>query len=265
GTVAAVGQEPVAASSRPGAESTTVESGAATSAQETPVAVLPDDEGEEVQGSGADTEAQGEEGTPEEEALAEETAGEEGGVEEGGEEETEEALALDTEEADEADGSETPGDPTSNEASGEPERSPEVAEWLRIEVPANIEQMSMGARQIEAQDLRIYARSLHGNGLHRRAETTWRQALEYLPEHPSAIDGLARSIARQGRLDEALAWAQRAIEVSPENPRHYELVGELLEEQERFPEAVAAYERGLELAPRDSRLRHRLARARRSL
>jgi serine/threonine protein kinase/Flp pilus assembly protein TadD len=84
-------------------------------------------------------------------------------------------------------------------------------------------------------------------------------AVAIRPHSGPALNSLGQSLARQGRLDEAIACLVRANEI---NPRYHFELGKLLERHQRSDEAIAVYRQGLEhLSPTDVRLHLQLASA----
>lgn len=69
------------------------------------------------------------------------------------------------------------------------------------------------------------------------------------PDTPPACRLLARVLAVQGRLDEALAACARAIEAAPDDPANACLRAGVLQEQGALGEAMQAYQRALYLDP----------------
>jgi tetratricopeptide (TPR) repeat protein len=66
-----------------------------------------------------------------------------------------------------------------------------------------------------------------------------------------AATGVDRGVelARQGRLNEAIAYFRRVLEVRPDLPRVHHNLGVALAEQARLPQAQASFERAVRLRP----------------
>jgi hypothetical protein len=128
------------------------------------------------------------------------------------------------------------------------------------EVPARYARLSPRVRAQRAERMRIQARREHAHSRYERAYDAWIEALRYAPDDSVSSQGVARSLARLDRMDEAVRWAERAVELAPTDPRAHELLGELFEGAGRLDEARAEYRAGLAAAGRDARLAHRIRR-----
>lgn len=126
-------------------------------------------------------------------------------------------------------------------------------------VPENLRRLGVWQRRQRARDLIRDARSAHARRAYQRAEMLWRDSLSHEPESADASAGLARTLARLARIEEALEWAKRAVRLD-DHPRFRELAGDLLLDLRREDEALAQYRAGLEVAPDDARLRSRIHR-----
>ncbi len=83
-----------------------------------------------------------------------------------------------------------------------------------------------------------------------RAEEICRGHLLMNPASVQHIALLGRSLAKQGRFDEAAAQVGRAIELAPDLPFLHEDLGSVLALQARFEEAIPLFEKALRLEPR---------------
>lgn len=84
------------------------------------------------------------------------------------------------------------------------------------------------------------------------AESDFRQALSYQPDHPQVLNYLGYSlIERREKLDEALAMIERAVEAQPDNGAIVDSLGWGLFVLGRVEEAVAPMERAAALEPVD--------------
>jgi hypothetical protein len=158
-------------------------------------------------------------------------------------------------------------DPPVEPAMVEPEVDPPVIENLPEdsydlvpEAPPEIAALDIWVRRERAAELRRDARNLHVGRLYPQAEAKWRQALVYHPTSDEAASGLARSLARQAKIEEAVRYARLAVDLSPRDARNYELLGDLLLAARDQEGARAQYREGLLHAPGDIRLRSRLRR-----
>ena len=75
---------------------------------------------------------------------------------------------------------------------------------------------------------------------------------------PGALDQ-ARTLAGQGRIAEALPFAQQAARESPDEARAHGLLGGLLNRLERYADAARAHDRAVALDPRSPALRYNRA------
>jgi tetratricopeptide (TPR) repeat protein len=74
-------------------------------------------------------------------------------------------------------------------------------------------------------------------------------ALALAPDTSRARHGLARSLAAQSRLEEALAEGQAALRLSPRDAELHHTVGSIYERLHRFEEAAGAFSSFLNLLP----------------
>ena len=89
-------------------------------------------------------------------------------------------------------------------------------------------------------------------GMYADSETLWRMTLLKNPESWMAHNNLATNLARQGRVDEAIAHFNTTFELNPSHDSaHYNLAN-LLRQLGRTDEAIAQYEKTLEINPRNS-------------
>jgi tetratricopeptide (TPR) repeat protein len=87
------------------------------------------------------------------------------------------------------------------------------------------------------------------DGAYAPAEAAYREALADDPSHLFALRGLAQSLHKQGRFDEALSTYGEAIAREPEFAPDYANRGILLDTMGRHEEALADYMRALALDP----------------
>lgn len=163
--------------------------------------------------------------------------------------------------------------PGAPEPAGEPEPEPEAPAPPVVEEPRRPAEPAMAVspqpdvpeaeRAFRAQQLRIRARQAYMQRDFRRSGQLFRESLE-LDETGDGAEGLARALARQRDLPEALSWARRAVEVEPDDPRNYEILGDLLASGGEDEEALAQYRRGVEVAPGDRDLWNRINALRRA-
>jgi hypothetical protein len=126
--------------------------------------------------------------------------------------------------------------------------------------PASYARLSARTRSLRAERFRTQARREHAHSRYQRAHDAWIEALRYVPNDAVSSQGVARSLARLDRMDEAIAWARRGVDLAPNDPRARELLGELYEDNGRLEDAREQYRAGLAAAGRDARLAHRVRR-----
>lgn len=80
----------------------------------------------------------------------------------------------------------------------------------------------------------------------RDGEAVWRRALAVAPDNHQAHAGLAYSLQRSGRLQEALTHAQQAVSIASTHQGHY-ILGSILYDLGRGPQARAQLERAVAL------------------
>ncbi|MEM9188192.1 MAG: tetratricopeptide repeat protein [Myxococcota bacterium] len=162
-----------------------------------------------------------------------------------------------------ADGSGTSPDGSETSPEG-PEASTDSAAsagFVEPAIPTRLRRIGVWQRRQRARELIREARSAHARRAYPRAENLWRDSLAHEPESADASAGLARTLARLARVDEALEWAKRAVRLD-DDPRYRELAGDLLLDLRREDDALAQYRAGLHVAPNDARLRSRVHRLR---
>ena len=81
------------------------------------------------------------------------------------------------------------------------------------------------------------------------AEAAYRQTLQLRPGDAATLAGWADSLAKLGRVDEAIAAYQEAVQREPDSYIYWVSLGALHEKKQAWQEALAAYERAAALAP----------------
>jgi tetratricopeptide (TPR) repeat protein len=97
--------------------------------------------------------------------------------------------------------------------------------------------------------LTSYADALWAAGQFDEAEKMWRDALAIEPQSSRGRHGLARALASQSKLDDALNEAQAALKLAPRDPEIHHTVGSIYERMHRFEQAAAAYTNYINLLP----------------
>jgi Flp pilus assembly protein TadD len=115
------------------------------------------------------------------------------------------------------------------------------AETLRTQAPR------------DAEALALYGDALWSAGLFDEADASYREALAVTPASPRARFGIARSLATQTRLDDALTEALGAAAASPRDGEIYAAIGEIYERLNRYDEAANAYSNYINLLPNKDR------------
>lgn len=103
------------------------------------------------------------------------------------------------------------------------------------------------------------AASLARNGRVEEAITHFNKTFELNPGHDDAHYNLANVFRRLGRVDEAIAQYEKALEINPRNAlAHYNLAA-VLGPKGRVDEALAHYEKSVEFNPRNVDAQYNLA------
>lgn len=107
----------------------------------------------------------------------------------------------------------------------------------------------------EAVNLESYLRRSEASlrvGDVRHAEAELREALRLAPDHPYSHAALARTLAIQGRFDDAITEMQTALRAKPDLPGGHALLAEALYRASRMEAAAIANEQALRADPSDS-------------
>jgi len=111
--------------------------------------------------------------------------------------------------------------------------------------------VKMGAG--DADVIALYGDALWALGLFEESEQRFRDALALQPDLPRALHGLARSLASEGKSEEALASAQAALRLGSRDAEIHHTVGAIYERMRRYPEATKAYGDYVNLLPNKDR------------
>ena len=90
-------------------------------------------------------------------------------------------------------------------------------------------------------------------GLFDEAHQEFKDALALVPDLSRGHHGLARALASQNKLDEALNEAQLALKLSPRDEEIHHTVGAIFERMRRYEQAAAAYGNYVNLLPNKDR------------
>lgn len=96
------------------------------------------------------------------------------------------------------------------------------------------------------------------SGMHEEAKPHFEKALKIEPDAGGVLNGMARVLKAEGKLNEAIKVWQHMLKVSPgPNAGTYGLADAYLE-QERYKEAVPLLEQLVKSQPNDARLKEKL-------
>jgi Flp pilus assembly protein TadD len=105
----------------------------------------------------------------------------------------------------------------------------------------------------DAESQTLFGDSLWSNGLFDEADRAYHTALELAPGNPRARFGVARSMATQSKLKEALDEALAASAAAPRDGDIHAAIGDIYERMNRFDEAANAYSNYINLLPNKDR------------
>lgn len=104
-----------------------------------------------------------------------------------------------------------------------------------------------------AEVISLHADALWAAGLFDEAEEGFRDALAIEPSLSRGRHGLARALASQSRLDDALVEAQEALRLAPRDAEIHHTVGAIYERMRRYDAAAGAYTNYMNLLPNRDR------------
>ncbi len=105
----------------------------------------------------------------------------------------------------------------------------------------------------DAESITLLGDARWAVGLFDEADRAYADALRLAPESPRARYGVARSLAAQSRLDEALQEALAASAAAPRDGEIHAAIGDIYERLRRFDEAAIAYNNYINLLPNKDR------------
>jgi len=131
------------------------------------------------------------------------------------------------------------------------------AVWMEAIAALSPEEMgetlaALGARLLAEADRQLQSRRFEA------AEYAYRQGLELESDAASALVGLGRAIAQQGRYDEACDCWQQAVVLDPQRIEAYQLQGQTYQFLRDWAAAIEAYQALLHQAPEQGAIHHRL-------
>jgi predicted aspartyl protease len=104
-----------------------------------------------------------------------------------------------------------------------------------------------------ADVMAVHADALWAAGLFDEAHQEFLDALALVPDLSRGRHGLARALASQNKLDEAMNEAQAALKASPRDEEIHHTVGAIFERMRRYEQAAAAYGNYVNLLPNKDR------------
>src|SRR6476659_4624332 len=104
-----------------------------------------------------------------------------------------------------------------------------------------------------AEVIAIHADALWSAGLFDEADQEFRDALAVEPDLSRGHHGLARALASQNKLEDALNEAQMALKLAPRDEEIHHTVGSIFERMRRYEQAAAAYGNYVNLLPNKDR------------
>ncbi len=104
-----------------------------------------------------------------------------------------------------------------------------------------------------ADVIAVHADALWSAGLFDEAHQEFMDALALVPDLSRGRHGLARALASQNKLEEALNEAQLALKLAPRDEEVHHTVGAIFERMRRYEQAAAAYGNYVNLLPNKDR------------
>lgn len=95
----------------------------------------------------------------------------------------------------------------------------------------------------------LHADALWTSGLFQEAEVRYKDALALAPDLARGHHGMARALAAQSKLDQAMEEAQAALRLSPRDLEIHHTVGAIYERMHKYEEAASAYGNYVNLLP----------------
>lgn len=101
--------------------------------------------------------------------------------------------------------------------------------------------------------LAMHADALWSAGLFDESADEFKNALSLQPDLSRGHHGMARALASQNKLEDALNEAQAALKLSPRDEEIHHTVGAIFERMRRYEQAAAAYNNYVNLLPNKDR------------
>ena len=112
---------------------------------------------------------------------------------------------------------------------------------------------AQGPGSASADVLAVHADALWSAGLFDEAHQEFKDALALVPDLSRGHHGLARALASQNKLEDALNEAQVALKLAPRDEEIHHTVGTIFERMRRYEQAAAAYGNYVNLLPNKDR------------
>jgi tetratricopeptide (TPR) repeat protein len=107
----------------------------------------------------------------------------------------------------------------------------------------------VAASPLSPDAIALHADALWTSGLFQEAEARYKDALALDPDLARGHHGMARALAAQSKLDEAMAEAQTALRLAPRDLEIHHTVGAIYERMHKYEEAAGAYSNYVNLLP----------------
>lgn len=105
----------------------------------------------------------------------------------------------------------------------------------------------------DAEATSLYGDALWSVGLFEASERKFQEAMALQPGNARAMHGMARSLAAQNKMDQALFMAQAALAASPRDAEIHHTVGSVYERMRRYEDAANAFSSYVNLLPNKDR------------
>ena len=128
----------------------------------------------------------------------------------------------------------------------------EIRAFLRVAEFSAVYYEAASLRALAPRDpvaLALYGDAVWAAGLLQEAEPAYKDALALNPDEARARHGLARSLAAQSRLADAMTELQAALALMPTDSEFHHTLSSLYRRMNRFPEAADALEQYVRLVP----------------
>lgn len=121
-----------------------------------------------------------------------------------------------------------------------------VAEFSLARVEA---EKLVASAPLSPDAIALHADALWTSGLFEEAEARYKDALRLAPDLARGHHGMARALAAQSKLEQAMEEAQAALRLSPRDLEIHHTVGAVYERMHKYEEAAGAYSNYVNLLP----------------